>query len=104
MFPVLSIDSLGQCVEALECGRLADVRDLVLDAVRHPVIEDVVECTWTVTTDLTGQAVKLNNILADMLAILHRKVVQLVLCISDRIVQAEVGSEIINEHHMIIHP
>ena len=52
------------------------MRDLILDLVRHSVIKDVVEYTWTVTTDLTGQAVKLDDILADVLAILHREVVQ----------------------------
>ena len=74
------------------------MRDLVLDSVRHPIVEDVAECTWTITMDLTGQAAKLNDKLADALAILHREVVQLVLSISDRVMWAKVGFEVIDEH------
>ena len=80
------------------------MRDLILDLVRHSVIKDVAECTWTITMDLTGQAVKLDDVLADVLAILHREVIQLVFSISDRVMQAKVGFEVIDEHHMIIHP
>ena len=100
----MSVDSLGQHAEALEHGGFADVRDLILDAVRHPIIEDVAECAWTITMDLTGQAVKFNDKLADVLAIFHREVVQLVLHISDRVMWAKVGFEVINEHCMIIYP
>ena len=80
------------------------MRDLILDSVRHSIIKDVVEYAWTVTMDLTGQAVKLDDILADALAILHREVIQLVFSISNRVIWAEVGFEVIDEHRMIIHP
>ena len=79
------------------------MRDLILDLVRHSIIKDVVECAWTITVDLTGQVVKLNDGLADALAILHREVIQLVFSISNRVMWAEVGFEVINKHHMIIH-
>ena len=62
------------------------------------------ECAWTITVDLTGQAVELNDNFADILAILHREVVQLVFSISDRVMWAKVGFEVINKHCMIIHP
>ena len=65
------------------------MRDLVLDSVRHPIVEDVAECTWTITMDLTGQAVKLDDVLADVLAILHREMIQLVFSISNRVMQAK---------------
>jgi len=45
--------------------------DLVLDSVWKSEIEEVPERTISVTTDLGGQAIEVNDVLVDAFIILH---------------------------------
>ena len=59
--------------------------DLIFDAVRKSAVEDVAECAIAIAADLSGEAIELYNVLIDLLPFLHGQVVQLMFCISDRI-------------------
>ena len=57
-----------------------------------------------IAADLSGEAVELYNILIDLLSFLHGQVVQLVFCVSDRIMWAEVGLQFRDELMVAVHP
>ena len=88
--PVACIDGLGEVVEIGEGGGLPDTRDLIFDAVGETVVEMVPEGTFSVSLDLRSNPVEFNYVFIDSLTILHRKVVKLMFCISDRIMRTEV--------------
>ena len=62
------------------------------------------ECAVAITADLAGEAVELNDILVYFLSIFHGQVVQLVLRISDRVVQTEVRLEFLDKLLVVVHP
>ena len=64
----------------------------------------VLEGTFSIALDLCHDLVELDHILGDMLAIFHGQVVELVLHISDRVVQTKVCLEFQNKLFVIFHP
>jgi hypothetical protein len=52
--PVVRINRLSQSTESGECWRLSDMGDLILNAVRKPIVENVMEGALAITTDLGG--------------------------------------------------
>ena len=60
--------------------------DLVLDIIRQTIIKVVSESTFSIALDLRHNLIELHHILDDILTILHGQVVELVLCISNRVV------------------
>ena len=78
--------------------------DLVLDMIRQTIIKVVLEGTFSIAPDLHCDPIELDHILGDMLTILHGQVVELVLCISDRVVWTKVHLEFQDELLIIFHP
>ena len=56
-----------------------------LDAVRETAVEDVAECAIAIAMDLSNEAIELYDVFIDFLPFFHGQVVQLVFCISDRV-------------------
>ena len=102
--PIASVDSLGEGTEFGEGWRLSDAGEFILDAVGKAVVEVVPEGTFSVTSDLRGDPIKLHNVLIDTLSILHRQMVELVFRISDGVVRTEVGFELVDELLEVVHP
>ena len=80
------------------------MEDLIFDTIRQIIIKVVSEGTFSIAPDLCRDLVELNNVLGDMLTILHGQVVELVLCISSRVVQTKVHLEFQDELLIIFHP
>ena len=78
--------------------------DLVLDTIRQTIIKMVPEGTFSIAPDLHRDLVELNHVLGDTLTVLHGQVVELVLRISDRVVQTKVHLEFQDELLIIFHP
>ena len=62
------------------------------------------ECTITVTPNLRGQPVEVDDVPRDTMAILHLEEVELMLRISDRVVWSEGGLELRDEGDPVVHP
>jgi len=80
------------------------MRYLVFDMVQKSLVEVVLECTISISADLASYAVELNHILVHVLGVCHRQVVELVLCITDRVIRTEVHPEFQNELGVAVHP
>ena len=104
MLPVPGIDGLHESAETIEGAGLSDTGDFIFDAVGETAVEDVAECAIAIAVDLSSEAIELYDILVDFLPFLHGQVVQLMLCISDRIMQTEVGLQFRDELMVIVHP
>ena len=78
--------------------------NLVLDMIRQTVIKVVLEGTFSIALDLCCNPVELDHVLGDMLIVLHGQVVELVLHISDRVVQTKVRLEFQNKLLVVFHP
>ena len=73
--------------EGSEFGKgagLPNTRDFILDVVRETVVKMVSEGSFSVAVDLQSDTVEFHDVFVDVLTILHHKVVELVLHISDR--------------------
>ena len=103
-FPVPGIDGLCKSAESIKGVGLSDAGDLIFDAVGETTIEDVVECAIAIAADLSGKAIELYDILVYFLSFLYGQVVQLVFCISDRVMQAEVGLQFRDKLMVAVHP
>ena len=91
-------------MELGESGRLSNIGDLILDTIGQTVIQVVPEGTFSIALDLHHDPVELSHILGDTLTVLHGQVVELVLCISDRVMWTKVCLEFQDELLIIFHP
>ena len=64
----------------------------------------VLEGTFSIALDLCHDPVELNHVLGDTLTVLHGQVVELVLCISNRIVWTKIHLEFQDELLIALHP
>ena len=78
--------------------------DLILDTIGQTVIKVVPEGIFSIALDLHHDLVELDHILGDMLIILYGQVVELVLCISDRVMWTKVHLEFQDKLLIIFHP
>ena len=78
--------------------------DLVLDMIGQTIIKVVLEGTFSIALDLRRDPVELNHVVGDTLTVLHGQVVELVLHISDRVVQTKVHLKFQDELFIIFHP
>ena len=62
------------------------------------------ECAIAIAMDLSGKVIELYNVLIDLLPFLHGQVVQLMFCISDRIMWTKVGLQFGDKLMVIVHP
>ena len=77
--------------------------DLIFDMISQTIIKVVLEDTFSIVPDLRHDLVELNHIRGDMLTILHGQVVELVLHISDRVVQTKVHLKFQDKLLVIFH-
>ena len=63
----------------------------------------VLESTCFIALDLCHNLVELNYVLGDMLTVLHGQMVELVLCISDRVMQTKVHLEFQDKLFVVFH-
>ena len=91
-------------MELGESRRLSNIGDLILDMIQETVIKMVLEGTFSMALDLCHNPVELNHVLVDMLTILHGQVVELILCISDKVMWTKVHLEFQAEHFVVLHP
>ena len=92
--PIARVDSLGELAKLGEGRWLPNAGDLILDAIREAVVEVVPKGTLSVSSDLRSNPIELNDILRNVLTILHGEVVKLVLSISDGVMRPEVSLEL----------
>ena len=78
--------------------------DLIFDMIRQTVIKVVPEGTFSIALELCRDLVELDHILGDMLTILHSQVVELVLCIFDRVMWTKVHLKFQDELLVVFHP
>ena len=90
VLPVACIDGPGKVAEIGEGGGLPDTRDLIFDVVRETIVEVVLEDTFSISSNLQSNPIEFNNVFVDLLTILYKKVVELMSCISDGIMQTKV--------------
>ena len=100
---IVHVDQLCLQAELGESGRLPNMEDLVLDTIRQTIIKVVLEGTFSIAPDLCHDMVELDHILGDMLTVLHGQVVELVFCISDRVIQTKVHLEFQDELLVVFH-
>ena len=62
------------------------------------------ECTIAIAVDLSSEVIELYNEFIDFLSFFHGQVVQLVFCISNRVMQAEIGLQFGDELMVTVHP
>ena len=94
VIPIAHIDSLGELAKLSKGQWLPDAGDLILDAIREAIVEMVPKGTFSVSLDLQSNPIELNNILCNVLTVLHGEVVKLMLSISDRVMWPEVSLEL----------
>ena len=92
--PIACIDSLGELAKLGEGQWFPDAEDLILDVIREAVVEVVPKGTLSVSSHLRSNPIELNDILGNVLTILHGEVVKLVLDIFDRVVWPEFSLEL----------
>ena len=68
------------------------------------LVEELLECTISITVDLTSYMVEFNHILVHMFGVCHRQVAELMLCITDGVVRANFHPEFQNELGVTVHP
>ena len=83
--PIVHINLLGERVQSIQSLQFTNLGQLVFYPVWETGIEEVPEGTITVASDLQGQPVEVHDILHDVVTILHLKVVELMFCVSDRV-------------------
>ena len=104
MLPVPGIDGLHKSAVTIKGVGLSDMGDFIFDAVGKNIVEDVAECAIAIAVDLSSEAIELYDVLIDFLPFIHGQVVQLMFCVSDRIMQTEVGLQFGDELMVIVHP
>ena len=102
--PIACINSLDKGTEFVESRGFSNLRDLVLDSIRETIVKVVLEGTFSITLDLGSNPVECDNIFVDVLTTLHGQMVQLVFCISDRVMWSKVGLEFQDELLEVVHP
>ena len=103
-FPIMCVDRLCFGSHAREGKGFPSMGDLILDLVWKSKIEEVPECTISITMNLGGQAIKVNDIHVDMFIVLHQQMTELLLYITDRVVGTEICLEFQNELGVAVHP
>ena len=104
MLPVPGINGLCESVLTIEGVGLSNMGDFIFDVVGETMVEDVTKCAITIAMDLSSEAIELYDILIDLLPFLHGQVVQLMFCLSDRIMQTKVGLQFRDELMVVVHP
>ena len=85
VLPIACIDLLGEHMQSIQSPQFTNPGQFVFYLVWKTGIEVVPEGTITIALDLRGQPVEVHNVLRDMVTILHLKVIELMFCISDRV-------------------
>ena len=67
--PVVCIDLLRQHPHVMEGVRFPYMSNLILELLRQPVVEVVLEGTFTIATYLACMAVELNDVLGDLVIV-----------------------------------
>ena len=78
--------------------------DFIFGVVGETAVEDVAECAIAIAADLSGEVIELYDVLVDFLSFLHGQVVQLVLHVSDRIMQTKIGLQFRDKLVVTVHP
>ena len=78
---------------------------LIFDMVvqKSLVLEEVLECTISITANLTSYAVELNHILVHTLIVCRKQVVELMLCITNGVMRTKVYPEFQNKLKVAVH-
>ena len=84
--------------------QFTDVTDFVLDSVRETGIEVMMQSTIAISLNLGCDSIEVNHIVVDTMGILHMKVVELMLGISNRVVGTEGGLALYDELTPTGHP
>ena len=104
MFPVVGIDALCETAQVLELSWFAYTADFVFDVVGQTGIKLVTKGSVAITLELRRKVVEFHDVANNSLRVLHPQVVELVLGVSDGVVQAELELEFCDEFTPIIHP
>ena len=75
VLPVARVDLLCQHLHVMEGVRFPYMSNLVLELLRQPVVEVVLEGTFTIATYLACMAVELDDVLGDLVVVQHGQVV-----------------------------
>ena len=102
VLPIGCIDSLGELAKLGKGQQLPNAGDLILDAIRKAIIEVVPEGTFFISSDLQSNPIELNDILCNLLTILHGEVIKL-LGISNRVMQSKVDPELEDKLFEVVH-
>ena len=72
--------------------------------IRETIVEVVLKDTFSITLDLQSDPVEFDDVFVDVLTIFHRQMVELVVCIFNRIMWSNIGLELKNELLEVVHP
>ena len=89
MLPIARVNFLGECAQSIQSPWFTNLGQFIFYSVWKTGIEVVLEGTITIASDLRGQPVEVHDIPHDAVTILHLKVIELMFCVSDRVMQTE---------------
>ena len=93
---------MHEAAQVLKLPWFAYVADFVSDAVRQTGVKLVMKGGVAITLELRCKAVELRDVANNLLRVLHPQVVELVLGVSDGVVQAELELEFCDEFTPIV--
>ena len=103
-FPVAGVDTLCKAAQVLELSWFAYAADFVFDTVGKTGVKLMTKGGITITLELRCEVVELHDVANDSLHVLHLQVVELVLGVSDGVVQAKLELEFCDKFAPIVHP
>ena len=103
-FPVSGIYFLGEGTKPIQGLGFTDATDFVLDSVGETSVEVVPQGAITISPDLGRDPIEVYHIAVNAMGVLHAKVVELVLSISNWVMKTEGGLEFYNKLLPVAHP
>ena len=95
-FPIAGVDLLGKSLHTEEAGGFSDARDLILETSRKSVIKTEAE-GGIAPIKLGGVSIELYDVFSQALIVLHRKVGELGLGISNWVCRSKTVFEFVDE-------
>ena len=102
--PIARVDLLSEQSHAVKGGWFPDMRDLVLEPLRQPVVEVVPQSTFAITSYLARISIELDDVLRDLLAVRHGQTIQTMLGVADGIMGPKIRLEFVDELAIVLHP
>ena len=102
--PIACIEGLQKGSQFSEHGGFSNPHDVIFDTLQQSIIEEPSKCSFPISSQLQSVSVELDNVLVDVVSILHAEVEELGFGIPDRIMGAKVRAEFVCKLLEAVHP